>query len=243
MSFELCIFTKNYMNHLSRLLSMLTILKSKRIVTGTEFADKFGVSIRTIYRDINKLEDSGVPIITIEGRGYSILDDYHVAPIMFDEKEVNAIITAEQLITNSNDQSLINNFSNALTKIKSVFKSSLQSKGELLTKKMHIFSNADSEYKSDSLSEIQMAIINFRVVDINYEKENKIQSFRLIEPVAIYAQNDKWIVIAWCQLRNDFRAFRLDRIKNYRILEQEFEDRKFELRNYFLSCPEIDFQA
>lgn len=229
------------MNHLSRLLAILTILKSKRIVTSSGLAEKFDVSIRTIYRDIKKLEDSGVPVITIEGRGYSILDGYNVAPIMFQEKEVNALITAEKLISNTNDQSLIQNFANALTKIKSVFKSSLKSKGERLHNKMHIFGNKNDELKSDSLSEIQMAIINFRVVDINYEKENKEKSFRLIEPVAVYAQNHKWIVIAWCHLRDDYRAFRLDRIKNYTISETTFEDRKFELRNYFLSCPEINY--
>ena len=64
------------MNHLSRLLSILTILKSKRIITGTELAKKFDVSLRTIYRDIKKLEASGVPIMTIEGRGYSITVSY-----------------------------------------------------------------------------------------------------------------------------------------------------------------------
>ncbi|MEO1625228.1 MAG: HTH domain-containing protein, partial [Bacteroidota bacterium] len=84
------------MNHLSRLLSILTLLKSKRIITGPELAEKYDVSLRTIYRDIRKLEESGVPIITIEGRGYSIMEGYVVAPIMFDEMEVNSLITAEQ---------------------------------------------------------------------------------------------------------------------------------------------------
>lgn len=231
------------MTHLSRLLSMLTILKSKRIVTGNEFAKKFGVSLRTTYRDIRKLEDSGVPIVTIEGRGYSILDGYNVAPIMFEEKEVNALITAEKLILNTNDKSLIENFGSALTKIKSVFKSSLRSKGELLNKKMHVFKSKDAVFKSNSLSEIQMAILNFRVVDINYEKENKEKSFRLIEPVALYSQNNNWIVVAWCQLRDDFRAFRLDRIKNFKILQNTFEDRKFDLRNYFLHCAELELRS
>ena len=99
------------MNHLSRLLSMLTILKSKRIVTGNELAQKFDVSLRTIYRDIKKLEESGVPIMTIEGRGYSIMEGYSVAPIMFNEMEVNALITAEQLIAKTNDESLIQHLS------------------------------------------------------------------------------------------------------------------------------------
>ncbi len=229
------------MNHLSRLLSILTILKSKRIVTGNELAAKFDVSLRTIYRDIKKLEDSGVPIITIEGRGYSIMDGYTVAPIMFDEKEVNALITAEQLISKTNDESLIENFENLLTKIKSVFKSTLQSQSEVLNSKMLVFKNNSPELKSKSLSSLQMGIVNHRVTEINYEKTAGESTLRQIEPVAIYCYNEKWIVVAWCRLRNDYRAFRLDKIKQFKLVEEKFEDRNFDIRKYFLSCPDLNF--
>ena len=154
------------MNHLSRLLSILTMLKSKRIITGTELAQRFEVSLRTIYRDIKKLEESGVPIITIEGRGYSIMDHYVVAPIMFDEMEVNSLITAEQLINKTNDESLIKHFGQTLQKIKSVFKSSLQTQGEFLNSKMLVLKNKTSEAKSTSLSIMHIAILKFRIIVI-----------------------------------------------------------------------------
>ncbi|MEM7375485.1 MAG: YafY family protein [Bacteroidota bacterium] len=227
------------MNHLSRLLSILTILKSKRIITGVELAKKFEVSLRTIYRDIKKLEESGVPIITIEGRGYAIMDGYTVAPIMFDEMEVNALITAEQLIAKTNDDSLIEHFEQTLQKIKSVFRSTLQSQGELLNSKMRVLKSKADEVKTSSLSYIQMAIINCRVTEITYEAKDKDTTFRKIEAVAIYCYNDKWIVIGWCRLRQDYRSFRLDRIRHFKILEEVFEDRNFDLRKFFLSCEEI----
>jgi len=226
------------MNHLSRLLSILTILKSKRIITGTELAKKFDVSLRTIYRDIKKLEASGVPIMTIEGRGYSIMEGYLVAPIMFDEMEVNALITAEQLIASTNDDSLIQHFEQTLQKIKSVFKSSLQSQGEFLNSKMAVFKNPFKEAKSSSLSYIQMAVINFRVTELTYQALEQEVSHRKIEPLAIYSYDEKWIVIAWCRLREDYRSFRLDRIKHFKVLEETFEDRKFDLRSYFIACDE-----
>jgi len=229
------------MNHLSRLLSILTLLKSKRIITGVELAKKFEVSLRTIYRDIKKLEESGVPIMTIEGRGYSIMDGYTVAPIMFEEMEVNALITAEQLIAKTNDESLIKHFEQTLQKIKSVFKSTLQSQGELLQSKMLVLKSKPEEVKSGSLSYIQMAIINFRVTELTYQAKEKEITFRKIEPLAIYCYNEKWIVIGWCRLRQDYRAFRLDRIKHFKILEEKFEDRNFDLGKYFLSCEEIDY--
>jgi len=228
------------MNHLSRLLSILTILKSKRIVTGTELAKKFEVSLRTIYRDIKKLEESGVPIMTIEGRGYSIMDGYTVPPIMFEEIEVNALITAEKLIAKTNDDSLIKHFGQTLEKIKSVFASSLQTQGELLDSKMLILKTKDEEAKSTSLSDFQMAITNFRVTEISYKAKDAETTFRKIEPLAIYSYNEKWIVIAWCHLRDDYRAFRLDRISHFKILEETFVDRNFDLRRYFLDCEEIE---
>jgi len=224
------------MNHLSRLLSILTILKSKRISTGNELAKKFDVSLRTIYRDIKKLEQSGVPIISIEGRGYSIMDGYNVAPIMFDELEVNSLITAEQLIAKTNDESLIHHFEQTLQKIKSVFKSSLQSQGEFLNSKMLVFKNNKAEVKSTSLSYIQMAITNFRITEISYNAFEQETTFRKIEPLAIYSIDQKWIVIGWCHLRKDYRSFRLDRIKHFKVLEEIFEDRNFELGEYFLNC-------
>lgn len=221
------------MNHLSRLLMILTMLKSKRLITGNDLARKFGVSLRTIYRDIKKLEASGVPIITIEGKGYSIMEGYVVAPIMFDELEVNALITAEQLIAKTNDDSLIKHFEQTLLKIKSVFKSSLQSQGEILNSKMHIFKSKKDEVKSTSLSFIQKAIVNFKVTKLNYRAKGKEITERTIEPLAIYCHDEKWIVVAWCRLRQDYRSFRLDRIIQFDILDEAFGDRKFDLREYF----------
>lgn len=228
------------MNHLSRLLSILTILKSKRLVTGPELATKFDVSLRTIYRDIKKLEASGVPVHTIEGKGYSIMDGYTVAPIMFEEQEVHALVTAEKLIKQTNDDSLIEHFENTLVKIKSVFKSTLQSQSEFLDRKMLVLKMGETEQKTNSLSDMQMAITNFRQTEIAYEAKSGKQTIRKIEPVAIYSFNDKWIMIAWCHLRDDYRAFRLDRIQHYKILLETFTDREFDLVHYFISCPEID---
>lgn len=228
------------MNHLSRLLSILTILKSKRIITGPELAKRFDVSLRTIYRDIKKLEESGVPIMTIEGRGYSIMDGYTVSPIMFNEMEVNALITAEQLIAKTNDDSLIQHFEQTLHKIKSIFKSTLQSQGEMLNSKMRILKSKPDEARSESLAYMQMAIVNLRLTELTYQAKDKEPTFRKIEPMAIYSFNEKWIVIGWCRLRDDYRSFRLDRILHFKILEETFSDRNFELSQYFQDCEEIN---
>ena len=226
------------MTQLARLISILTLLKSKRLLTATELSEKYDVSIRTIYRDIRKLEEAGIPIYTIEGRGYSLMDNYTVAPVQFSEKQANALITAQHIIGQSKDASFVNDFNDALTKIKSVFKSSVQEKSEILHDKIQVFNWTYEEFSSDALSEIQLAITNFNFVEINYQKANDTSvSFRKIEPCAMYSTNHKWILIAWCHLRNEMRAFRIDRMKHFKILEEKFEDRNFTFQNHFSSDP------
>jgi len=215
------------------------MLKSKRLITGNEMATKYGVSLRTIYRDIRKLEEAGVPIITEEGKGYSIMDGYTVSPVQFRQEEVNALITAEKIIAKSKNESLIENFGNALTKIKSTFQSNMQTKSELLDAKMLVFSTSKTIIESNALSALQSAMTNFYMLKIKYQKVHTEEiSEREIEPAAIYCIDEIWIVIAWCHLRNDYRNFRIDKVLEYKILNKKFKDRKFDLRKFFMEWPE-----
>lgn len=225
------------MSHLSRLISILTLLRSKRVITATELSQKFDVSIRTIYRDIRKLEEAGVPVISIEGKGYTLMDGYTVAPVQFSEKQANALITAHHLVKQTKDASFVKDFEEALTKIKSVFRSSIQEKSELLSNKIVVFNFNYENTNSNALSEIQLAITGFSFMEINYQKANDPDvSFRRIEPCALYSTDNKWILVAWCHLREDFRSFRIDRIRHFRVLAEKFQDRKFDLSKYFMSC-------
>lgn len=100
----------NDTTRLSRLTAILTQLQTKRLLTATILAEKFNVSIRTIYRDIRTLEQAGVPIITEEGKGYSLMEGYRVPPVMFTEAQANALITAEQLVLQNKDTSFIKDY-------------------------------------------------------------------------------------------------------------------------------------
>ncbi len=226
------------MSQLARLISILTLLRSKRLLTATELSVRFEVSLRTIYRDIRKLEEAGVPVITIEGKGYTLMDGYMVAPVQFSETEANALITAQHLINKSKDKSFMNAFNEAMNKIKSVFRSSVQEKSELLSKNIWVMDTQYEDISSNALSEIQLAITNYKYTELNYQKANDTNTtFRLTEPVAMYSANNKWILVAWCHLRNEFRSFRVDRIQHFKILEDSFEDRNFSLKDYFIAQP------
>ena len=119
-----------------------------------------------------------------------------------------------------------------------MFRSSIQEKSELLNDKIHIFDFKNDKVASNALSEIQLAITHFNYTEINYRKADDPNiTFRRIEPCAIYSTENKWILIAWCHLRNDYRAFRIDRIQHFKILPEKFEDRKFNIQNYFMNDP------
>jgi len=226
------------MTQLSRLISILTLLKSKRVLTATELSDKFKVSIRTIYRDVQKLIEAGVPVVTLEGRGYTLMDGYTVAPVQFTEKEANALITAQHLVSKSNDSSFVSDFEEALTKIKSVFRSSVLEKSEMLNKKIHVFGKRSENISSNALSEIQLAATNFNYIEINYRKiDDSAPTFRKVEPYMLLYSDNKWILMAWCYLRRDYRAFRIDRILHFKILPEKFEDRKFDPKAYYRANP------
>src|SRR5580698_372269 len=100
----------NYIKRISRLVAILTELQTRRILTSTFLAEKFGVSVRTIYRDVKALEQAGVPILTEDGKGYSLMEGYRIPPVMFTENEANALITVEQLVLKNRDSSLIKEY-------------------------------------------------------------------------------------------------------------------------------------
>ena len=221
-------------NRLSRLTSILTQLQSKRLVTATELAEKYNVSVRTIYRDIRSLEASGIPICTEEGRGYSLLEGYTLPPVSFTEQEANALITGYSLISRNKDSSLVKNYEDAISKVRSVLRHTEKDKAQLLSERVVFVKNLSKTTTSNILSTVQLAITSLNIIEIKYKSLYKDEeSMRSIEPQALYHTQDNWILIAWCRLRNDFREFRLDRVLTIKLLSDQFEDRKFDLMQYF----------
>ncbi len=217
---------------LSRLTAILTQLQTKRLLTATTLSDKFSVSIRTIYRDIKALEQAGVPIITEDGKGYTLMEGYRVPPVMFTEAQANALITAEQLVLKNKDASFIKHYTEAVDKIKSVLKYSIQDKANLLTERTRFDQNMNRERNSNNLSDLQFALTNFCLTKIEYTNELNNTTIRHIEPFAILS-TENWLLVAYCRLRKEFRFFRLDRIKKIEVLTDKFEPHKMTLQEYF----------
>lgn len=223
---------------LVRLTSILTHLQSKKWITANEMAEKHSVSLRTIYRDIRTLEASGIPIIAEEGRGYSIVDGYRLPPVSFTEDEANALIIAEKLISKNKDKSFSESHQQAITKIKAVLKSHQKDDEPQIVDRLQIRNNPAEEKTSNNLLILQKSIIHRQVVCIQYEDEKGMPSERTIEPFALLTTHDNWVLIAYCRKRQDFRYFRLDRIKHLEITADTFEKHDLTLDEYFKQCRE-----
>ena len=228
------------MNRLTRITAILIQLQSKKIVTAKEIAERFEISLRTVYRDIKTLQDAGIPIGSENGIGYFIADGYSLPPIMITEEETNALIISEKLILNQGDTSLIKDFNSLLLKIKSTLRNFEKENISKLENRIEPSTKIDKN-KSNWLSKIQKSITNANVIQIDYLSIYKEESTkRNIEPLAIYFTENAWVLVAFCRLRNEEREFRLDRILNLTITSETFEyQQNFTLKQYLEKYSEV----
>ena len=220
------------MNRLDRLTSILIQLQSKQLITSREIAERFEVSIRTIYRDIQTLRLAGVPITEEEGKGYFLVEGYRLPPVMFTTEEARALVTTSKILNYHTEDSLKLNYESALLKIKAVLSTKEKEKIDFLNSRIGI--HEPWAPKSMYLDKIQYSITESEKVKIKYQKEKEEQvSERAIHPYAVYFSGTVWSVIAFCELRQEIREFRLDRIKDFKLLQTHFTPNKvFRIEKY-----------
>lgn len=218
------------MNKFDRVISTHILLQSKKVITASNLAERFGISLRTVYRDINTLKNAGIPIIGDPGIGYSLMEGYRLPPIMFDEGEALALLTAEKLIGNITDQSMQANYSTAMTKIKAILRSDEKYTLEILDDSI-AFSSRKTQVNKDYLQTIFKSIANRTTLKIAYQKIDKSNSERCIEPIGCYYLNN-WYLVAYCQLKQDYRTFKVNRIQQSELLDEQFTPNHISLQHY-----------
>lgn len=171
-------------------------------------------------------------LLAEEGRGYVLMDGYRIPPVMFTEKQANALILAEQLVLRNNDASFVKDYSEAIDKIKSILRNNIQGKANLLANRTKYNQAINQERSSNNLSDLQNALTNYYLVRIEYINKEEHTTSRLIEPFALLS-TENWYLIAWCRLRKEFRFFRLDRIQKIEIHSENFEPHNMSLQEYF----------
>jgi predicted DNA-binding transcriptional regulator YafY len=223
------------MNRIERISAILIQLQSKNIVKAQEIADRFEISLRTVYRDIRALEETGVPIIGEAGVGYSLVDGYRLAPIMFTQEEAMALITAEKLVEKYTDQTTSNSYNSALFKIKAVLKTKEKSNINLVSKHIEIIPNRYFSIKNNTaqIESILKSIAGQKQIEIGYFTNHSQQNtHRTIEPVGIFHSGNHWYLVAYCLLRNDYRNFKIERINSIIILEKQFNKEHPSLKSF-----------
>lgn len=221
-------------NRLSRLVTLLTILQSKRLLSGTELARRFSVSTRTIYRDIRTLEQAGVPVVTVEGKGYTLVEGYRLPPILFTREEAMALLTAEKLATGLTDTSTAQFTSSAMDKLRAALRRTDRDHLELLSPHIQVFGNGDPQSHPNIYQQLVTAITLQRVVRMSYCAANANEvTTRDVEPIGLYL-SQQWHVVGFCRLRQAFRNFRMDRITQLSISEAVFTARLETLQQYWV---------
>lgn len=222
------------MNRLTRLTSVLTQLQAKRVVKAHEMADRFGVSLRTIYRDIKTLQEAGVPIGGQEGVGYFLIEGYRLPPVSFTEEEANAMVLVEQWVQQQGDQSLRRDYQSAIFKVKAVLPTTQKDKIEVLEQRISPSVPNQNKASSYWLADLQKAITARLVVDLAYVAASEQLTQRQVEPLALSFTQQAWYLLAFCQLREEIREFRLDRIQALKTTSTVFAPHEdFVMKDYY----------
>lgn len=217
------------MNHIERLNAILIQLQSKRIVKASEIAERFEISLRTVYRDIRALEASGVPIGAEAGVGYFLMDNYKLPPVMFTREEASALLFGEKLIEKMSDDLMKFEFRSAITKIKAILNPEEKDRLEKLNDQISVlhYTSSSGNFNRLFLNEIQQALVSKSVLEIDYQAGYGAPATkRLVEPIGLCNYSRRWHLFAWCRLRSEYRDFRLDRILNLRLSQETFKGKQ-----------------
>jgi len=215
------------MNRIDRLTAILLQLQSRPLVPGREIAERFGISLRTVYRDIRALEDAGVPIGSEAGMGYFLAPGFHLPPVMFTDSEARALLMGGKLIEKFSDPAVNRNYACALDKIKAVMGDREKAQMDTLANHIEVLKASPRPregFPGDLLPAIQEVLGRRRVICIEYTSGYRQENTRRdIEPLGLCFYGGNWHLMAFCRLRDDYRDFRVDRIRSVQSTDVVFD--------------------
>ncbi len=209
------------MRRADRLFQIIQLLHHDRVVTARSLADALEVSERTIYRDIQDLSASGVPISSETGVGYRLMKGFQLPPLMFSEEEVTALVLGARMVQAWTDKDLAKSAFHALTKIAAVLPERLQA--EVERSEMLVPDYPADRITAEWIRILRKAIKETYKVSYGYVRADGVHSRRTVHPLGLFYWGKVWTLVAWCELRDDFRHFRLDRMEGVAVLSEHFE--------------------
>lgn len=204
-----------------RLFQLLTLLRSRRtVMTAAQLAQRLEVSERTIYRDMQALSLSGIPIQSEAGVGYRLQPGFAVPPLMFDEAELEALLLGVRMVQGWSDKSLGQAADRALQKIHAVLPETLHQRH--CEQPEWLLVPDYFQHNSQYSDQLRGAIKACQRVLIDYQRADGVASQRTLCPLGLVYWGKVWCLLAWCELRGQYRQFRLDRIQALEVLEVHF---------------------
>jgi predicted DNA-binding transcriptional regulator YafY len=203
------------MRRADRLFRLVQVLRARRFATARTLAEALEVSERTVYRDVRDLSLSGVPIEGEAGVGYALRRDFDLPPLMFDYEEIEALTAGARMVQAWSSPKLAKAAQAALDKIAAALpadKRIAMDRTRLYAPSFHV----DREL-GKVLDTMREAIVEGRRLAFSYKDEGGKPSERTVRPLGLYFWGQKWTLAAWCEMRDDFRNFRLDRVAGAEI--------------------------
>ncbi len=216
------------MSRANRLLDLIQILRRHRYpVSGAALASELGISLRTLYRDIGTLQEQGATIDGAPGLGYVLRPGFMLPPLMFSHEEIEALALGSRWVAERADARLAKSAQDALAKIAAVLPDDLRN--DLETSALLIGPGPPVALPSVDLAVVRHAIRTERKMDIEYVDANDARTSRTVWPIALGFFDRASVLVAWCELRDDFRHFRTDRIGSLKPHDARYPRRRHAL--------------
>jgi predicted DNA-binding transcriptional regulator YafY len=209
------------MRRADRLFQIVQVLQHRRLTTAATLADRLQVSERTVYRDIRDLTLSGVPIQGEAGVGYRMGKNFELPPLMFDKGEIQALVLGARMVESWGDAELRRAAQSVLEKVEAALPPADRPRMHdtaLFSVSFHV-----PKIVRQNLAPLRQSIDERRRLHLVYQDGEERKSDRTVRPLGLYFWGNRWTLGAWCELREDFRNFRLDRIESAQPLDETFE--------------------
>ena len=223
------------MRRADRLFQIIQLLRRGRVVTAEKLAAQLEVSERTIYRDLKDLIESGTPIDGERGVGYRLRPSYDLPPLMFEQEEIEALVLGARIVAAFADPRLAKSSRAVLSKVESVLPKSRRRALRNIALFAIDFDRA-VEPTGPALGGVRRAIVDRVKLSIDYERIDGRRGIRVVRPLAAFFWGKAWTLTAWCEKRDDFRNFRIDRIHTIARTPARFTDETGKtLRDYLMT--------
>ena len=208
------------MRRADRLFEIIQFMRRKELTRARDLSEALEVSERTIYRDIQDLMASGVPIEGEAGVGYVLKAGFDLPPLMFKEQEIEALVLGARIVESWADAELSAAASDVIAKVEAVIPERLR--GYMANTALLAPAHHYMEPVTFNMADLRRAVRSHLKVHFQYRNAIAEDSQRTVRPLCIAYFGPVWLLSAWCELREDFRTFRLDRIENFEVRTDRF---------------------